>query len=53
MLTDGYADAFMVGAGIAAARRGRDAALIRGRDSRAHVELGGPAARDRRPPPRS
>jgi EmrB/QacA subfamily drug resistance transporter len=39
-LTDGYADAFMVGAGIAILGVIATLGLIRGRDSRAHVELG-------------
>jgi len=39
-LTDGYADAFLVGAGIAALGLIATLTLIRGRDSRAHVELG-------------
>jgi EmrB/QacA subfamily drug resistance transporter len=39
-LTDGYADAFMVGAGIAFIGFIATLLLIRGRDSRAHVELG-------------
>jgi EmrB/QacA subfamily drug resistance transporter len=39
-LTDGYADAFMVGAGIALLGVIATLVLIRGRDSRAHVELG-------------
>jgi EmrB/QacA subfamily drug resistance transporter len=39
-LTDGYADAFMVGAGIAFLGLIATLVLIRGRDSRAHVELG-------------
>jgi hypothetical protein len=39
-LTDGYADAFTVGAGIALLGLIATLALIRGRDSRAHVELG-------------
>ncbi len=40
-LTEGYADAFMVGAGVAALGVIATLTLIRGRDSRAHVELGG------------
>ena len=40
VLTDGYADAFMVGAGIALLGLLATLLLIRGRDSRAHVELG-------------
>jgi EmrB/QacA subfamily drug resistance transporter len=40
MLTDGYADAFLVGAGIALVGVVAALTLIRGRDSRAHVELG-------------
>jgi hypothetical protein len=39
-LTDGYADAFMVGAGIALLGVIASLLLIRTRDSRAHVELG-------------
>ncbi|MFL5870708.1 MAG: MFS transporter [Solirubrobacterales bacterium] len=39
-LTDGYADAFMVGAGIALLGVLATLVLIRNRDSRAHVELG-------------
>jgi EmrB/QacA subfamily drug resistance transporter len=39
-LTDGYADAFMVGAGIALLGVFATLLLIRTRDSRAHVELG-------------
>jgi EmrB/QacA subfamily drug resistance transporter len=39
-LTNGYADAFMVGAGIALLGVIATLVLIRGRDSRAHVELG-------------
>jgi hypothetical protein len=39
-LTDGYADAFMVGAGIALLGLIATLVLIRGSDSRAHVELG-------------
>jgi EmrB/QacA subfamily drug resistance transporter len=39
-LTDGYADALMVGAGIALLGLLATLVLIRGRDSRAHVELG-------------
>jgi EmrB/QacA subfamily drug resistance transporter len=44
ILTDGYADAFLVGAGIAALGLIATLTLIRGRDSRAHVELGDGAA---------
>src|SRR5215211_5537816 len=40
VLTDGYADAFLAGAGIAALGLVATLVLIRGRDSRAHVELG-------------
>ncbi len=40
MLTDGYADAFFVGAGIALLGVLASLLLIRNRDSRAHVELG-------------
>lgn len=39
-LTDGYADAFMVGAGIALLGLVAALTMIRGRDSRAHMELG-------------
>jgi EmrB/QacA subfamily drug resistance transporter len=39
-LTDGYADAFMVGSGIALLGVFATLLLIRTRDSRAHVELG-------------
>jgi EmrB/QacA subfamily drug resistance transporter len=39
-LTDGYGDAFMVGAGIALLGLIASLVLIRNRDSRAHVELG-------------
>ena len=42
-LTDGYGDAFLVGAGIALLGLIATLTLIRGRDSRAHVELGGGA----------
>jgi hypothetical protein len=47
VLTDGYADAFTVGAGIALLGLVATLTLIRGRDSRAHVELesGEPLAR--------
>ena len=41
ILTEGYADAFLVGAGIALLGLLATLTLIRGRDSRAHVELGG------------
>ena len=40
ILTEGYADAFMVGAGIALIGVVVSLTLIRSRDSRAHVELG-------------
>jgi EmrB/QacA subfamily drug resistance transporter len=40
VLTDGYGDAFTVGAGLAILGLIATLALIRGRDSRAHVELG-------------
>ena len=40
MLTEGYADAFTFGAGIALLGVLATLTLIRGRDSRAHVELG-------------
>ena len=40
VLTDGYADAFLAGAGIATLGLVATLVLIRGRDSRAHVELG-------------
>ncbi len=43
MLTEGYADAFMVGAGIALLGVFATLTLIRSRDSRAHVEIGGGA----------
>ncbi len=43
VLTDGYADAFLVGSGIAALGFIAALTLIRGSDSRAHVELGGGA----------
>ncbi len=43
-LTDGYADAFMVGAGIALLGLIATLVLIRGSDSRAHVALGGATA---------
>jgi EmrB/QacA subfamily drug resistance transporter len=43
-LTDGYADAFMVGSAIALLGVLATLVLIRQRDSRAHVALGGPAA---------
>jgi EmrB/QacA subfamily drug resistance transporter len=42
-LTDGYADAFMVGSGIALLGVFATLFLIRTRDSRAHVELGAAA----------
>ncbi len=41
ILTDGYGDAFLVGSGIAVLGLIATLTLIRGRDSRAHVELGG------------
>jgi MFS family permease len=41
ILNEGYADAFLVGAGIAILGLVATLILIRGRDSRAHVELGG------------
>jgi EmrB/QacA subfamily drug resistance transporter len=41
-LTDGYADAFMVGSAIALLGVFATLFLIRSRDSRAHVELGAP-----------
>ena len=49
MLTDGFGDAFLVGAGIALLGLVATLVLIRSRDSRAHVELGEPepGARDR------
>ena len=40
MLTEGYADAFLVGSGIALLGVLAVAVLIRGSDSRAHVEIG-------------
>ena len=43
VLTDGYADAFMVGSVIALLGFIATMVLIRSRDSRAHVELGVPA----------
>jgi EmrB/QacA subfamily drug resistance transporter len=43
-LTEGYGDAFLVGAGIALLGLVATLTLIRGRDSRAHVELGGQEA---------
>jgi EmrB/QacA subfamily drug resistance transporter len=42
VLTDGYADAFMVGSGIALLGLAATLFLIRSRDSRAHVELAEP-----------
>ena len=47
VLTEGYADAFMAGAAIGILGILATLILIRGRDSRAHVELGG----DTPPPP--
>ena len=44
ILTDGYADAFFTGSGIALLGLAATLILIRGRDSRAHVELGAEAA---------
>jgi len=44
VLTNGYADAFMVGSGIALLGVFATLFLIRNRDSRAHVELGGAEA---------
>jgi EmrB/QacA subfamily drug resistance transporter len=44
VLTDGYADAFMVGAGIALLGLIATLTLIRGSDSQAHVDLGAAAA---------
>ncbi len=41
VLTDGYADAFMVGSGVALIGVVVALTLIRSRDSRAHVDLGG------------
>ena len=43
-LTDGYADAFMVGSAIALLGVVATLVLIRRRDSQAHVALGGPTA---------
>jgi hypothetical protein len=43
-LTDGYADAFMVGSGIAVLGLIATLVLIRGSDSQAHVDLGSGAA---------
>jgi MFS family permease len=42
VLTDGYADAFLVGSGIALLGVIATLLLIRGSDSRAHVEIGAP-----------
>ena len=42
-LTEGYADAFTVGAGIGLLGVVATFLLIRGRDSKAHTEIGGPA----------
>ena len=42
VLTDGYGDAFLVGAGVALLGLLATLVLIRNRDSRAHVELGEP-----------
>jgi EmrB/QacA subfamily drug resistance transporter len=42
-LTEGYADAFMVGAGIALLGVLATLVLIRGRDSKAHADIGQPA----------
>ena len=47
MLTDGYSDAFMVGAGIALLGVVAALTLIRNRDSRAHVELESALGRSR------
>lgn len=44
VLTDGFRDAFLAGAGIAVLGLLATLFLIRGRDSRAHVALGGAAA---------
>ena len=44
VLTDGYADAFMVGSAIALLGVVATLVLVRRRDSQAHVELGGAAA---------
>ena len=49
VLTEGYADAFLVGAGIALLGVVATLTLIRGRDSRAHVELGPGGAEHRLP----
>ena len=43
ILTEGYSDAFLVGAGIALLGFFATLVMIRSRDSRAHVELGEPA----------
>ena len=51
VLTDGYADAFMVGSGIALLGVLATLVLIRGRDSRAHVALGTGAPAESREPP--
>jgi hypothetical protein len=44
VLTEGYADAFMVGAGIGLLGVIATFVLIRGRDSKAHTEIGSPSA---------
>jgi EmrB/QacA subfamily drug resistance transporter len=49
ILTDGYADAFMVGSGIALLGFIATMVLIRSRDSRDHVELGDGAAAEAAP----
>ncbi len=48
-LTEGYADAFMVGAGIAALGVIATLVLIRGRDSKAHTEIEAETAAPERP----
>ena len=49
-LTEGYADAFMVGSGIGLLGIAATLLLIRGGDSRAHVELGEGASEERSAP---
>jgi len=41
VLTEGYSDAFVVGSGLGLVGLIATLVLIRGRDSRAHVKLGG------------
>lgn len=50
-LTEGYADAFMVGSGIGLLGIVATLVLIRGRDSRAHVDLGGGPGEAQAPEP--